>query len=178
MNDEWAVIASKEYDYAGGWQIDSCTAYIYQNINDEYIFNKKICGEEFFKTKDGFGETISIDNNYIILSAPNYTQEAAFIYKYENGNWFLDEYINSEHSSISYSKDHLRNIGSSVSISNNIAIIGAKGSSTQNKYRNDRNGIALVFSFSNNQWKNIDTLSIGSSGVIGSLKCHGIGSLN
>ncbi len=101
---------------------------------------------------DGFGQSVSIDGDVIVVGAPgdNDSAGSAYIYRFNGTNWAEEQKLVASDASTG------DNFGFSVSLSANVAVIGAHlrdGASALNA------GSAYVFRFNGSSWIQEATLS-------------------
>ncbi|MBK9983568.1 MAG: hypothetical protein IPP15_14480 [Saprospiraceae bacterium] len=98
---------------------------------------------------DEFGSSVSISNNYALVGSPyddagaNFDQGSASIYQFDGNTWvYMQKVIDSDGATSDY-------FGSSVTISNMYAAIGAPGDKVGN---NEDQGSATVFRYNGSSW--------------------------
>ena len=164
ISGDFAVIGAYGDDVYGSL---SGSAYVFQRIGSEWIEYEKIIPSDGSSCSD-FGKSVYIDGDYIIIGADgeNTLTGAAYIFVHNGSNWIEQTKL------ISSDGENGDSFGSSVSISDEIAIIGA-----WNDYNYGYNsGSAYVFRRIDNDWIEeeklvpTDVISVTFFGVAASIE--------
>ncbi|KAJ5077699.1 hypothetical protein M0811_05798 [Anaeramoeba ignava] len=104
-----------------------------------------------------FGINVAISQNYIVIGAPNaqvgnnYTQGKAYIYNFNGSYWNQHQIL------IASDGNPEDNFGTSISISQNYIVIGARNAQVGNNYAQ---GKAYIYNFNGSYWNQNQILKI------------------
>ena len=106
---------------------DAGAAYIFVRDPSGWIFQKKLMGNNT-EAKDNFGYAVDVDGDFAIVTSPrNKGTGAAYIYKREEGRFWLQKRNRTRIRMIPIDPDGATSFGVSVDISGETAVIGARG---------------------------------------------------
>ena len=122
ISGEYAIVGNPNDDDAGEF---SGSAYIFVRNGKTWVQQAKLIANDA-DTKDGFGESVSISGDYAIVGASGdddvrESSGSAYIFIHSGGIWIQKEKLTASDAT---RRDYF---GSSVSISGDTAIVGAKG---------------------------------------------------
>jgi len=122
-------------------------AYIFKNISGNYWEEKAVLTPNDLTTDDYFGFSVDINENYAIVGAAFKDDTlsksgSAYIFKNENDNWTQIAKLNPNNN------DSLIGFGTSVSITDNYAFVGASGY----YFSSSDTGKVYVFENKNDEW--------------------------
>lgn len=135
ISDNYAIIGVQgdDRDSSDNNSISSAgAAYLYKLISGRWVFQKKITSK-IRSSNDAFGNTVDINDNYIIIGSKGNKTDASnnntlssagsvYVYKNYNGNWYLLQKI------VASDRSAGDNFGLKVSLdSNNLMISSEKG---------------------------------------------------
>lgn len=124
------------------------SVYVYQKTDSGWVIDEKITPDSMFKSKR-FGASLMISGDYLIIGDyehGRYHEGAAYIYKRGDDNWKLQASLKG--GTITRNGDY----GSSVAISKNYAVVGAKSENDVNNKKNKKAGAAYVYKREGTQW--------------------------
>ncbi|KAA3598077.1 MAG: hypothetical protein DWQ06_13345 [Calditrichaeota bacterium] len=148
------VIVGSPYD--DGLYKDSGSAFIFHRTGGKWTLQEKLNSDAYF-SRNNFGQSVSIDGNYAIIGASgdNDVPEgsgSAYIFVRSGTSWNQQAKLTAK---IPQKNAHF---GTSVSISNNYAIIGAPFENYSNK-ENESVGAVYVFKRIGKKWLQTTKLS-------------------
>ena len=119
-----AIIGAIRDDEAGE---NAGAAYIFIRDPSGWIFQKKLIGNNT-EANDNFGYAVDVDGDFAIVTSPhNKNTGAAYIYKREEGRFWLQKRNRTRIRMIPIDPDGATSFGVSVDISGETAVIGARG---------------------------------------------------
>lgn len=130
--------------------------YLFKLTNNELLQT-----DVFYPTdalpSDGFGSSISIQNDLIAIGSPNHDANsensgAVYVYKRTNNSWGLMQKITANDAS---SEDHF---GSFVKVHNNQLFISAIDDEEDGQNVNTNSGAVYVYTLNGNEWEFSDKL--------------------
>ncbi|MBS1754376.1 MAG: hypothetical protein KF741_06170 [Ferruginibacter sp.] len=131
-----------------GTNANQGSASIYQYNGSSWVLMQKIT-DATGAANDNFGKSVSISGNYAIVGASNddvgtnTNQGSASIYRYNGSSWVLMQKITDATGAAN------DNFGTSVSIDNNYAIVGA---SSDDVGVNSNQGSASIYHYTASSW--------------------------
>ena len=119
-----AIIGAIRDDEAGE---NAGAAYIFARDLSGWIFQKKLIGNNT-EANDNFGYAVDVDGDFAIATSPgNKGTGAAYIYKREEGRFWLQKRNRTRIRMIPIDPDGATSFGVSVDISGETVVIGARG---------------------------------------------------
>ncbi len=119
-----AIVGAVRDDEAGE---NAGAAYIFLRDPSGWIFQKKLIGNNT-ETNDNFGYAVDVDGDFAIATSPNNKNTgAAYIYKREEGRFWLQKRNRTRIRMIPIDPDGATSFGVSVDISGETVVIGARG---------------------------------------------------
>jgi len=168
LNNQFAIIGAyrEDHDALGGNSlIESGSAYVFENINGSWIEVQKLVASDRGR-EDWFGTTISISDEYVIISADKEDEDedgantldfagSAYIFKYNNGSFTEEAKL------VASDRDEGDYFGSQVSISGDYAIVAAYREDEDVNGQNTMNsaGSVYVFKNTNGNWEEVQKLT-------------------
>ena len=152
ISGDYAVIGAQRDDDAG---YSSGSAYIFKRDGSNWIQQAKLTASDA-KSFDNFGISVSISGDYAIIGAvENYVggsySGSAYIFKRDGSNWIQQAKLTaSDTAAYNY-------FGLSVSISDDIAIVGSYGDKDGGSY----SGAAYIFKRDGTSWTQQAKLKAG-----------------
>ncbi len=137
---DYAIIGAAGDSENGLW---SGAAYIFKRDGDNWVEQAKLIPSDN-KEDDSFGHAVAITGDYALIGSPWKDgvvddSGAVYVFKRDGENWIEQDKL------MSSSPEYRCLFGTSISISNNYAIVAAVGD-------NDFNGSAYIFKLENERW--------------------------
>ncbi len=134
----------------------SGSAYIFRFDGSNWVQEAKLLASDGAQT-DYFGYSVAISGNVAVigtgLSIYNNSPGSAYIFRFDGSNWIEEAKL------LASDGAPYDDFGSSVAISGNVAVIGAR--------LHDPNGSAYIFRFNGSSWIEEAKLSVSSSSRLG-----------
>jgi hypothetical protein len=147
----WSVSISGDLAIVGAWGdddkgIDSGSAYIFRWDGTAWVQQQKLLASDG-AADDWFGWSVSISGDYAIVGAyrdddKEYDSGSAYIFKRDGTAWVQQQKLTASDGA---ARDHF---GWSVSISGDLAIVGAHGDDD----KGDMSGSAYIFKWDGTAW--------------------------
>lgn len=126
----------------------TASVYVYQKTDAGWVIDTTITPDSSFKSRR-FGASLMLSGNYLIIGDyehGRYHEGAAYIYKRDDDSWKLQASLKG--GTVTRNGDY----GSSVAISNNYAVIGAKSENDANNKQNKKVGATYIYKREGTQW--------------------------
>ena len=148
ISENYAVIGvpKQSYSYDGkDMELSAGAAYIYERDANTWVFKQKIT-EPVRSTNNQFGFSVAVDQDTIVIGSPSTNGNgSAYVYQYsETGFELTGTLTPTLHTNIASS---VYSFGNSVSITNDMIIVGSPGNSFDNSETNtlSSSGAAWVY---------------------------------
>ena len=124
LEGDWAMVGAPDKENTMGSNIGA--AYIYHYVDPNWDYSQKITAGANAEHFDDFGQSVSISGNRMLVAAKGDNENgtnagAAYVFEFNGVNWFESQKLTATDGAAS---DFF---GSSVALSGNRALIGAKG---------------------------------------------------
>jgi hypothetical protein len=146
ISGNYAIIAAPFNDL--GINVDQGSAHIFQYVGNEWVQAQRLTDNPGH-TYDGFGNSVAIAGNFAVVGqegddiGANVNQGSVCIFQYNGTSWILTQKL-TDPSGIAYDL-----FGSSVSISGNYLIVGARGGAVG---PNLDYGYASIYRYNGSSW--------------------------
>lgn len=154
ISENYAVVGvpNQSYDYQGeNLEIGAGAVYVYERDANTWVYMQKLSAPESSRaTSDAFGFAVSVEGDTVVVGSPGSStnEGSAFVYQYTTKGFVLTSTLIPTGTNAVGTADKF---GSSVSINNNMIVVGAPNQSYDNSGTNllANAGAAWVFTYDN-----------------------------
>ena len=143
ISGDLAIVGAYRADEAG---VDSGAAYIFRRTESAWEQEIKLLASDG-ETQDRFGWSVALSGNVALIGARRHDDNgvesgAAYVFRFNGSTWIEEQKL------LASDGDMLDDFGFSVSLSENVAVIGARG----DEDNGFESGSAYVFRFMDSMW--------------------------